>query len=464
MIAGIAVPAPQPQQSPSQRVESRRIMKPQTAENASFVRWMREASPYMRAHRGHVFVIYLGGELAADDGLPALVQDLALLCGVGIRLVVVHGSRPQLADRLARAGIAARLKGHLRVTDTATLAHAKDAAAAVRLTLEAQFAQASRARTAGAVPLRIGSGNYVTARPAGILDGIDLQFTGEVRRIDADAIMAQLGVADLLLVSPLGTSPTGETFSLNAMNLATELAIEIKASKLILLSRGRPLENAAGALVRQLTLREARDLQRHGARDSQPLACAIRACQFGVARVHLLEADDGALLLELFTRDGIGTLLSNVPFDQIRPATIEDVGGILDLLEPLEAGGILVKRSREKLENEIDHFTVVLRDGATVACGALFPFAEAGTGEIAGVAVAPGYQRRGFGKALLEALESRAAGVGLSSVFVLTTHAAHWFQEHGYARVALDELPGERRALYNFQRNSLVLRKALKAR
>jgi amino-acid N-acetyltransferase len=183
-----------------------------------------------------------------------------------------------------------------------------------------------------------------------------------------------------------------------------------------------------------------------------------------VARVHLLVAGDGALLLELFTRDGVGTLLSNVPFDQIRPATSEDVGGILDLLEPLEAGGILVKRSREKLENEIDHFTVALRDGAAVACGALFPFAAAQTGEIAGVAVAPDYQRRGFGKALLNALEARAVAAGLTTVFVLTTHAAHWFQEHGYARASLDDLPGERRALYNVQRNSLVLRKLLSPR
>lgn len=433
---------------------------PLNVDEAAFVRWMREASPYMRAHRGHTFVIHLAGEVVADPGFAHLIQDLTLLSGVGVKLVLVHGTRPQIARRLEAAGLATALKGHLRVTDAVTLNHAKDAAAAVRFGIEAQFAHATRVRPLGTSPLRIVSGNYVMARPAGIIDGVDLQFTGEIRRIDSSAIAAQLQLVDVILISPLGYSPTGETFSLNAMDLATEVAIELKASKLLLLT-DQPVVDRHGALIRQLTIREARELQREMP-GNQPLGNAVRACQFGVGRTHLLNASDGVLLLELFTRDGVGTLVSNTPFDQLRPATIEDVGGILDLIEPLEAAGVLVKRSREKLETEIDHFMVVVRDDATVACGALYPFAASGSAEIAGIAVDPRYRRHGFGKLLLATLEARAAAGGIDSVFVLTTQATHWFQEHGYVPGALEDLPGERRALYNFQRNSQVLYKTLR--
>ncbi|MBM4228170.1 MAG: amino-acid N-acetyltransferase [Gammaproteobacteria bacterium] len=428
---------------------------------AVFVRFMREASPYMRAHRGHTFVVYVAGELVAAAGFPQLVQDLTLLAGVGVRLVVVHGTRPQLAQRLKEAGLETTLKGHLRVTDAATLTHAKDAAAAVRYGMEAQFAHATRVRPLGASPLRIVSGNHVTARPAGIIDGVDLQFTGEIRRVDTAALQAQLEVVDVVLVSPLGYSPTGETFSLNAMDLATEVAIALKAAKLILLSPDGALLDGNRALIRQLTLREARERLKESTASRQELVSAARACQFGVGRVHLLEAADGALLLELFSRDGVGTLVSDTPFDQMRQATIEDVGGILDLIEPLEATGVLVKRSREKLETEIDHFMVVVRDGATVACAGLYPFPEDGMAEIAGVAVDPDYRRHGFGKWLMGALEAKARVLGLQAVFVLTTQAHHWFMELGYLPHALEVLPGERRALYNFQRNSQVLFKKL---
>jgi len=407
-------------------------------------------------------VIHLAGELVDDPGFPHLIQDLSLLAGIGVRLVLVHGTRPQLAARLAAVGMASRLHGDLRVTDAATLAHARDAAAQVRFAIEAQFAHATRIRPPGADLLRITSGNFVMARPAGIIDGVDLQFTGEVRRIDAAALEAQLDAADVVLVSPLGYSPTGEMFSLRALDLACEIAHSLKAAKFILLTERDALVTADGSLIPQLTLREAKE--RLGGQSSvEPLLkVAIRACQTGVDRVHLLAARDGALLLELFSRDGVGTLISDTPFDQLRQAGIEDVGGILDLIEPLEAEGVLVKRSREKLETEIDHFMLAVRDGATLACAALYPYPEAGMGEIAGVAVDPAYRRNGFGRLLMEALEGRAREMGLDSVFVLTTQAHHWFMERGYLPGDLEALPGERRALYNYQRNSQVLTRKLR--
>ncbi|MGH8595324.1 MAG: amino-acid N-acetyltransferase [Gammaproteobacteria bacterium] len=431
-------------------------------ERATFVRWLREASPYMRAHRGHTFVVSLDGGLPSDPSFPDLIRDLSLLCGIGVKLVIVYGTRPQVTERLRAAGIETPWVGHLRVTDSAALTQVKEATAAVRYELEAQFAHATRIRPLGASPLRIVSGNYVMARPAGVIAGVDLKFTGEIRRIDGPAITSQLETADVALISPLGYSPTGELFSLNALDLACAVATEIKASKWLVLKSGPGIVDNEGALVRQLTPREGRELLRATPDHAHTLGNALRACQFGVERVHIVDASDGALLLELFTRDGSGTLISNAPFDQLRIATIEDVGGILTLLEPLEREGILVKRSREKLETEIDRFMVLVRDGAAVACGALYPFASNAAGEIAGLAVDPDYRRHGFGSALLKALEERAGALDLARVFVLTTQAAHWFLDRGYSKTGLDALPDQRQALYNYQRNSQVLTRRLR--
>jgi len=430
-------------------------------DHAGFVRWMREASPYLRAHRGQTFVVYLGGEAIAGAGFPQIVQDLSLLCGIGVKLVVVHGARPQVEARLAAAGIATAMAGDLRVTDAAALAEVKQAVAAVRYAIEAQFAHATGQRHSGVGSVRILGGNFVVARPAGVIGGVDLQFTGELRRIDSVGLRAQLDHADLVLLSPLGHSPTGELFSLNGLELACTVAGELGAGKLVIYTQQPAVHDGQGRLRRQLTPIEGREETLSGP-PAPVLSAALRACKLGVRRVHLVANDaDGALLLELFTRDGVGTLFSDTPFDQLRRATIDDVGGILDLIEPLEAAGVLVKRSREKLEREIDHFTVMVRDGLTVACGAVYPYLADGMAELACIAVSPDYRSAGFGASLIAALERRAGELGIDAAFVLTTQATHWFLEHGYVRQGIESLPMSRQALYNWQRNSQVLVKRL---
>lgn len=440
------------------------MTRPGPDDYPAFVRWMREASPYLRAHRGETFVVHLGGDVVDGPAFAQVVQDLALLTGIGVKLVVVHGARPQVEARLAAAGIATSMAGDLRVTDSTALAEVKQAVATVRYAIEAQFAHATGQRLPGGSGVRILGGNFVVARPAGVVGGVDLQFTGELRRIDRDGLRAQLALADLVLLSPLGHSPTGELFSLNALELATAVAGELSAGKLILFTREPEVRNDAGRTLRQLT---PQDLREGGPVTGPPppvIAAALRACKLGVGRVHLVSGvEDGALLLELFTRDGVGTMFSNAPFDQIRRATIDDVGGILDLIEPLEAAGVLVKRSREKLEREIDHFVLLLRDGLTVACGAVYPYPAEGMAELACIAVHPDYRRGGFGASLVAALERRAAELGIGKVFVLTTQATHWFQEHGFGREALERLPMARQLLYNYQRNSQVLVKELRS-
>ncbi|MGE0861450.1 MAG: amino-acid N-acetyltransferase [Gammaproteobacteria bacterium] len=432
---------------------------------ASVVAWLRQVSPYFQRHRGQTFVVYFGGEAVAAAGFTDLIRDLLLLAAVGIRLVVVFGARPQIERRLAARGIAPRVVGSLRVSDAETMAEVREVVGAMRLEIEAAFSFGGRGGPLAGAGSRIASGNFVLARPAGIIEGVDLMFTGLVRSVDARAIAARLEAGDIVLLAPLGYSPTGELFNLKAKDLAATVAAEIGASKLVLLAERDGIAVEQGGIARQLTLREARalrDTTRAPLEDFEALDTGIAACERGVERVHIVSRlVDGALLRELFTRDGIGTLLSGAPFDELREARVDDVGGILQLVQPLEARGLLVKRSREKLETEIDHFVVMVRENTVVACGALYPYPEQRTAEIACIAVHPDYRGGQFGDLLLDALERRARGQHLDSVFVLTTQATQWFNERGFAAGALDALPVAKRELYNYQRNSAVLHKAL---
>jgi amino-acid N-acetyltransferase len=422
---------------------------------------MREASPYIRSHRGQTFVVYFGGRLISDLQLDGLAQDLILLAGLGIKVVVVHGARPQIDARTRDHNMSQQFVGELRVTDARTLAHVKDAVSTVRIDIEARLQQAARDTPDQASAITVSGGNFVIARPAGIVDGVDLPFTGVVRKIDREAIERRLDADEIVIVSPTGYSATGEVFNLNALDLSVNLACDVNASKLILMMDSPGLVDNTGSVIRELSIGQARNFSSIDPAGTRFLESAIRACQFGVRRVHLIDGGlNGALLEELFTRDGSGTLLSNAPSGRMRHATIDDVGGVLALIEPLERDGLLVKRSRAKLEIEIDQFSVLIREGVVAACGAIYPF-EDNSAELACIAVHPDHRGDALGNIVLEELERRAHDAGLTQVFVLTTHASHWFQESGYDRAEIDNLPIERQALYNYQRNSIVLVKGI---
>lgn len=433
--------------------------------DGGLVAWLRQVSPYFHQHRGRTCVVYFGGEAVAADGFTHLVRDLLLLAAVGMRLVVVFGARPQIEARLAARGISPRVVGSLRVSDSHTMHEVREVVGAMRLAIEAAFSFGSRGGPLANGGLRVAGGNFVLARPAGIIDGVDLGFTGITRSIDSRAIAARLDDGEVVLLAPLGYSPTGELFNLKAKDLAAAVASEIGAAKFILLTERDGVTGADGRLCRQLTVRQACALRAATAPDTldyELLDTGIAACEAGVERVHIVSRlVDGALLRELFTRDGIGTMLSSAPFDQLREARVDDVGGILELVQPLEEAGLLVKRSREKLETEIDHFVVMVREDTVIACGALYPYREQATGEIACVAVHADYRGGQFGDLLLDELERRARAGGLATVFVLTTQASQWFTERGFASAAIDDLPIAKRELYNYQRNSAVLRKRL---
>ena len=439
-----------------------------TATSSPNIAWFRNAAPYINAHRGRTFVICIGGEAAADvERLPALVHDLALLATLGVRLVLVHGARPQIEDRLRAESRELHYVNGLRVTDAPALRAVVAAAASVRIELEARLSMGAANTPMSGVRLSVASGNHVVAKPLGIRDGIDYQHTGEVRRIDTGAIRAQLELGQIVLLSPLGYSPTGEVFNLSASEIATAAACALRAEKLVFLEETSTLRDSQRRPLRQIGLAEAQALlqgrRRLGEETRAHLQGAVDACLNGVRRVHLLERRiDGALLHELYTRDGIGTLISAGGYEDLRPASIDDVGGILAIIAPMEAEGVLVRRSREQLELEVNHFSVRERDGMVIACAALYGYPGEGLGELACLAVAPDYRHQGHGDELLAHVEQRAREQNLQRLFVLTTRTAHWFRERGFAPGDIAELPMAKRTLYNYQRNSRIFFKTIR--
>ncbi|PWB55432.1 MAG: amino-acid N-acetyltransferase [Nitrosomonadales bacterium] len=456
-----------------------------------FVQWFRTATPYIHKFRGKTFVIAFGGEIVSEGQFVALAHDLNLLNSLGVRLVLVHGARPQIEEELTERGAEIRYVNGLRVTDEAALKCVKEAAGTVRVDIEALLSMGLANSPMAGADIRVGSGNFVTAKPMGVRNGIDLMHTGEVRKIDATGIRRRLDQGDMVLLSPLGYSPTGEVFNLSLEDVATATAIALDADKLIFLMNTSGVTDDSGELLRGLTTQEAEAAlarpnplpnplpqtgegtnARSPASGRAPergpedvdfyLPCAIRACRNGVSRVHLISRHvDGALLQELFTHEGIGTMVAEDMLETLRPATIDDVGGLLALIEPLEAEGTLVRRSRERLEMEIGRFTVLEYDGLIIGCAALYPFPEEQAAELACMAVNKDYRGAGRGEALLEYMQVQALGKGFRKLFVLTTRTAHWFVERGFSEAGVEALPKAKQGLYNYQRRSKVFVKTL---
>ncbi|MEM1153726.1 MAG: amino-acid N-acetyltransferase [Pseudomonadota bacterium] len=426
------------------------------------IRWLRNTAPYVNAHRGKTFVLMLGGDLLQHDNCSNIFHDIALLNSLGIRLVLIHGARPQIARRLEAAGLETQFHQGMRITDTAALEHVKDAAGSLRTQIEAVLSMGLPNSPMEGARITVCSGNFVTAQPLGVVGGVDFMHTGKVRRIDDASVRRQLNDGAIVLLSPLGYSPTGEVFSLGLEDIAVQCAHAISADKLIMFTQGEGIFDHQGALVRQCTMGEAEKLIIPDPDQSALLIAARHACAVGVNRSHIVSyTDDCALLEELFSHDGSGTLVSSDFYEQSREAEINDVGGILELIEPLEQEGVLLKRSRELLETEIQRFRLLERDHRIIACAALYPFPQDGCGEIACIVSHPDYRGGKRGQRLLAELEQEARNQGLNRVFVLTTQTAHWFIEQGFSEASRDKLPEHKQSLYNLQRSSKVFFKPL---
>ena len=433
----------------------------------SFVSWFRDSSPYIHAHRNKTFVISFGGEALLANDFEHHVHDFALLSSLGIRLVLVHGIRPQIDQRLTKLNIPPLFHNNLRITDDLALQCVKEAAGLVRVEIEALLSMGLANSPMAGSSLKVASGNFVTAKPIGVINGVDYCHTGEVRRIDSSAIHQQLDQYNVVLISPIGYSPSGEIFNLSAEQVATAISIALKAEKLILLTEKSCCYPESNEQIRQMTTNEAdifmQQYQELNDVISLPLKASIEACRSGIERVHLINRSiDGALLLELFSRDGIGTLISSTPFEELRPATLNDIGGILELIKPLEQQGILARRSREKIEMEISDYIIIERDGLIIGCTALHLNLDHHYGAIACLAIHPDYQRSSRGNRLLEYINQKAKELALKKLYVLSTQTMHWFIERGFLSSAINQLPDQLKSLYNPERNSKVLVKEIK--
>ncbi|HCO7842530.1 TPA: amino-acid N-acetyltransferase [Escherichia coli] len=429
------------------------------------VEGFRHSVPYINTHRGKTFVIMLGGEAIEHENFSSIVNDIGLLHSLGIRLVVVYGSRPQIDANLAAHHHEPLYHKNIRVTDAKTLELVKQAAGTLQLDITARLSMSLNNTPLQGAHINVVSGNFIIAQPLGVDDGVDYCHSGRIRRIDEDAIHRQLDSGAIVLLGPVAVSVTGESFNLTSEEIATQLAIKLKAEKMIGFCSSQGVTNDDGDIVSELFPNEAQarveaqeEKGDYNSGTVRFLRGAVKACRSGVRRCHLISyQEDGALLQELFSRDGIGTQIVMESAEQIRRATINDIGGILELIRPLEQQGILVRRSREQLEMEIDKFTIIQRDNTTIACAALYPFPEEKIGEMACVAVHPDYRSSSRGEVLLERIAAQAKQSGLSKLFVLTTRSIHWFQERGFTPVDIDLLPESKKQLYNYQRKSKVL-------
>lgn len=429
------------------------------------VEGFRHSVPYINTHRGKTFVIMLGGEAIEHENFSSIVNDIGLLHSLGIRLVVVYGARPQIDANLAAHHHEPLYHKNIRVTDAKTLELVKQAAGTLQLDITARLSMSLNNTPLQGAHINVVSGNFIIAQPLGVDDGVDYCHSGRIRRIDEDAIHRQLDSGAIVLMGPVAVSVTGESFNLTSEEIATQLAIKLKAEKMIGFCSSQGVTNDDGDIVSELFPNEAQARveaqEKKGDYNSGTvrfLRGAVKACRSCVRRCHLISyQEDGALLQELFSRDGIGTQIVMESAEQIRRATINDIGGILELIRPLEQQGILVRRSREQLEMEIDKFTIIQRDNTTIACAALYPFPEEKIGEMACVAVHPDYRSSSRGEVLLERIAAQAKQSGLSKLFVLTTRSIHWFQERGFTPVDIDLLPESKKQLYNYQRKSKVL-------
>ena len=452
---------------PKQEKKIERSPPVQSADDARLVAWVRQAAPYIHAFRGRTFVIAFGGEvLEGDDGgqrVQALAHDLNLLESMGIKLVLVHGTRPQIDAEMRQRKLTPRFHKGLRITDAATLECVKRAVGTTRIELEALLSQGLPHTPMAGAYIRVTGGNFITAKPVGVVDGVDYQHTGAIRKILAEEIQADLDQENVVLISPIGTSPSGEIFNLAWEDVAETVAVAVQADKLIYLCDAPGVVDRKGALLDALTVEEAGALKGRQAPDvTRVLPGALRACSKGVGRVHFLDRTvDGAMLMEFFTRDGVGTVITKAPLASIREATIDDVGAVLALISPLEADGTLVKRGRERLEMEITRFSLLDHDGVIVGCAALYPFPKDKMAELACLVVMPEYQRMGYGDMLRKHIEAKAKKQKLKELFLLTTRTSQWFHERGFTEQGLDILPGQRREIYNLQRRSKVFVKAV---
>lgn len=437
-----------------------------------FVPWFRAVAPYIHAHKGKTFVIGITGELIAAGKLNALIQDLGLIHSLNINIVLIHGSRTQVEEMLQLKCVESHFAQGIRITDEPALACAQEAAGRLRFQIEAAFSQGLPNTPMAHSKIRVVSGNFVTARPKGIVNGIDFKHTGIVRKVDCEGIQQELEHKNIVLISPFGYSPTGEAFNLAMEDIATQTALCLKADKLIFIGETQGVSqttcthpnNTSQIIEKELTLQQARQilqsqqLENLNTAQTDYLPFAIKAVSAGVERAHIIPSwIDGGLLKDLFTHHGLGTMIVDKKLDNLRQATIDDVSAILTLIEPLVNAGVMIQRQRSEIELDIKAYTVLEHDGVLFGCAAFYEYPQDRTGELAALAVLPQAQEHGYGESLLHHIEKHAQHLGFKSIFALTTQTMHWFLSRGFTPVDPNWLPEDKLKKYNWERRSQIV-------
>lgn len=428
--------------------------------NTDNIQWFRSAAPYINAFRKKTFVIVFSGEIVKSNLFQNLIHDIALCHHLGIKLVLVHGSRCQIDDLLQHNSIESRFHHTIRISEISAMPLILEAINQVKTTIQARLSMGLPNTPMSGSDISVVSGNFVTGMPLGIIDGVDMQHSGKVRSINTNAIKELLS-QHIVLLSNLGFSKSGEVFNLPAEELATQVACALNAEKLIFFND----DFIRNPHTDQFSTQECEAyLQQETVSDKLQalLQHAILAIQKQVKRVHIIDEHlDGGLLQELFTRNGAGMMITNTFYEGIRKASIDDIGGILELIQPLEQSGALVKRSREQIELEIDTFRVIEKDGMVIACIACTLEPGSDMAEVACVAVHTDYRNSGFGDQLINAVEMDARKLGISQLYIMTTRTSHWFLEKGFVEADLSVLPAYKQQSYNASRQSRVMIKTI---
>lgn len=424
--------------------------------------WFRQASPYINSHRHKNFVIMLDGDCIASKNFMQIINDICILHSLGIGLVLVFGARLQIDERLNKLGIKTQIHNNIRVTDPKSFEVINEIVGKIQLDLMAKIS--SRLNGGKAGNGNVICGNFVLARPIGVSDGVDFQHSGIVRRVDIDGIKSELKRKSIVLISPLGVSLTGESFNLPLSDLSAEIAINLKASKLIGFAENSILDHN-NEVVADLFPTEAEQYlsdKRFSKTQIRFLKAAIKAGSNGVERSHLLSfTQDGSLLHELFSRAGVGTQVAEQTSQIIRKATSNDIVGIIKLISPLEEQGILIKRTRSELEMNIDNYIVVECDGEVIGCASVDLYPSDNTAEMGCFVVHPDYRKSNLGDRLFDFVQKQIKLNQIDNMFVLTTQTSHWFLERGFVAAEVEDLPLAKAKKYNYQRKSKIFIKII---
>lgn len=433
-----------------------------------FISSFREAAPYIDYLRGKTLVIGLASSLLSEQVLPKIAADLNLLTSLGVKIVLVHGLAYQINQLSVAQNIYPQFHHHHRITDEATIRIAKQAAGIARADIEAALSIGITQTLQRSRRQKIQTGNFISAQPYGIIDGIDMGYTGRVRKIDSEAIRQNLDNGSIVIISPIASSLSGKIFSLSMTEIAQALAIALQAEKLIFLIEQAGILSPNDKLIKNLSAAQAQIMLNNKLVHSDQvliLEAALNAVKNKVQRSQIISGrQDGSLLSELFTRDGIGTSLSCDAFIKIRQATSYDIADIMALIRPLEEAGILLKRNREYLENHINGFYLLEHDRQLYGCVAFKEYPEDNAAELACLVVSPHTRDAGYGEYLLEHIIKESKKRGYSRLFALTTHTSDWFSERGFKNVDAQELPAKRQHEYQeSKRQSKVFLLQIKA-